>query len=63
MKKILYYLIAIAIIAAIRFGITALLGKDCDNCGDKIYGTEYHVQGTTNVICERCAHSYPYTEL
>ena len=55
MKK---FIITVLIYTAIYFIITALIGTNCDNCGKKIYGDRYHVEGTSDVICERCARYY-----
>jgi len=55
MKKFIHILIYIAIISCIYFLVTMLVGRNCDRCGDKIFGDSYSVEGTSDIICEGCA--------
>lgn len=58
MKGCLKYIIYVAILVAIYWVVTMLVGSDCDHCGKKIFGDSYRIEGTSDVICESCARMY-----
>ncbi|MBR5518781.1 MAG: hypothetical protein IKV86_07150 [Clostridia bacterium] len=61
MKKFIFYVIFICVIAAIVFGVryisSCVSGKECARCGEYIVGDYYYNKtssGETIYYCERC---------
>lgn len=57
MKKFWAYLIYIVMLTGIYFLVGFFVNPNCSSCGDKIYGDRYHVEGTSEVLCESCGRS------